>query len=198
MTLLEMMTVVAIIGILSSIGGGALFDMVVAGRVVSSSKGLMAMLGTARLRAATSNCPHYVQVNGPTYAGAGSTGFVTGPATLSLMRKGSCTSAKAAFEPGDKLVDSDNLGPAELPNAVQLALPTAMLSSGVLAGQGFTIGYDRLGGRSVWFDSAGAGEIGFSEVTGLGDATFTLHENATTPAHLLVVVLPTAGAARLQ
>lgn len=198
MTLLEMMTVVAIIGILSSIGGGALFDMVVASRVVSSTKSLMAMLGTARLRATMSNCPHYVQVNGPTYVGTGATGFVRAPATLSLMRKGSCASAKMAFEPGDQLVDSDSLGPAELPNAVQLLVPATMLSTEVLRGEGVTIGYDRLGGRSVWFDAGGAGETGFSEVTGLGDTTFSLHENSTTPRHLLVVALPSAGAARLQ
>jgi len=114
------------------------------------------------------------------------------------MRKGSCTSAKAAFEPGDKTGGQrqPRAGRAPQRGATRLAHRHAVERG--LGGAGLHHRYDRLGGRSVWFDSAGAGEIGFSEVTGLGDATFTLHENATTPAHLLVVVLPTAGAARLQ
>lgn len=199
-TLAEMMTVVAIIGMLSAMGGSALMDMVVADRVISTSKSLMGALGGARIRAASSNCPHYVQVNGPTYAGTGAAGFVTQPSLIAVMRKSNCASTVMRFEPGDRAVDSVALGPEEVPGAVRLLLPTAVLSSQTLTNQSVVFAFDRLGARFVSVDAAGSGASGFADITAVDSVAvnLTLQENAGTPKHPLVVVLPIAGAARLQ
>lgn len=199
MTMLEMMTVVALIGVLSGLSGAAISDMVRSGRVIASSKGFMTALGTVRLRAAATNCPHYVQVNGPTYAGTGSTGFPAGASTIALVRKGDCNSTVVGFEAGDRVVDQIRLGPDELPDSVVLVVPTSLLSAGELTNQSVIIDYDRRGKRRIAVDGTGAGETGFSEVTAVenDDLTLTLHERATTPNHTLDVLLPRAGAARV-
>jgi prepilin-type N-terminal cleavage/methylation domain-containing protein len=196
-TLMEMMTVVAIIGILSAMGGSALLDVLVASRVTSTSKSLSGALGGARVRAASSNCPHYVQVNGPAYAGTGAAGFVTQPGVIAVMRKANCASTTLRFEPGDRAVDRVALGPEELPGAVELLLPAAVLSSQTLTNQSVVFAYDRLGARFVSVDATGAGESGFAEVSGVASVPvrLILHENASTPKHPLAVVLPIAGAA---
>ena len=200
-TLAEVMTVVAIIGILSAMGGSALQGMLAFNRVAASGKGLNSALGGVRTRAAASNCAHFVQVNGPTFAGVGSTSFPVRAGTISMMRKGNCASTVTSFEPGDRLVDSVQLGPDEIPTSVQLALPKALLPGGTLGSESFVIGYDRLGSRRVWFDASGTGEAGYTEVLGLGtaDLYFAVHERTTTtPLHILAVVAPAAGSARLQ
>jgi hypothetical protein len=160
----------------------------------------MGALGGARVRAASSNCPHYVQVNGPTYAGTGTTGFVTQPSLIAVMRKSNCASTTLRFEPGDRAVDSVALGPEEIPGAVRLLLPAAVLPAQTLTNQSVVFAYNRFGRRFVSVDAAGSGESGFAEVTAVESAlvNLTLQENASTPKHPLVLVLPTAGAARLQ
>jgi prepilin-type N-terminal cleavage/methylation domain-containing protein len=152
-TLLEVMTVVAIVGILSALGGGALMNLVKTNRVVSSAKEVMAMARAARTRALASSCPHFIQLNGRSYAGAAPT--PNRPSTIFLVRKGVCSSTLPYFEATDKVVDSAVLGSESAPGSVAISLPAAVLPTLELIAQSVTVAYDGGGNVSVALDGGG-------------------------------------------
>jgi prepilin-type N-terminal cleavage/methylation domain-containing protein len=157
-TLVEVMIVVVIIGILSTIGGGALLQLVRSSRVNGSASALSAALYSARVRAVGSNCTHFVQVNGPAYAGVGAQ---AGQLVVSTVRKGVCSSTNMFFEAGDRLVDSDVLNMDAVRNTL-----TSGVTGGTVTTEAFTIGYDSQGLRGQAMDTG----TGFGVVVLAGDA----------------------------
>ena len=104
-TLVEMMMVVAIIGVLSALAAGFTIAMVRSSRVNSMAHTLTSLLASARQRAVTTACPHFVEVHGPTFVGALPVGAPVGPARMFIARKANCASTTLWFELGDRVVD---------------------------------------------------------------------------------------------
>ncbi len=148
-TLLEMMIVVAIVGVLTAIGASAITGAVQYARVQGAADATTRMLGQARVLAASQHCAYMVQLNGTSYNPPGTpTGEPRGPATISMIRKGNCgrqlpgqpavswyyqaagTAATAGLvpQPADSIVQSQILGEPTAPNnAIAITLTSQTL-----------------------------------------------------------------------
>ena len=192
-TLLEMMMVVAIGAILAAMGGSAFLGLLRTNRANSTTRSVLTMLRSARTRAMTAVCPHFVQINGRAYAGP--VGSPNRPATIYLVRKGFCASSNMFFEAGDRVMDSTALGPDGLPASVDLFVPATVVGSGVLVSESIVVGYGVEGALPV---TAGQLNIpvdtgsGFSVVATAGPLTLTAQSPSDANAHSSVVV-PSVG-----
>lgn len=174
-TMIEIMVVVAIVGIMSAISGAFTIQMLKSSRVNATARTVNAIIGSARQRAVMTGCGHFVQLNGPGYTGAGATGFPSRAATISIVRKGDCNSQSFIFEAGDRVVDFEPLGPDELPYQVRLKPAAGLITDTYMDNDALVVGYDRLGRRGIFVDDDGSGATSFAENT-----TFTGADVAVT------------------
>jgi prepilin-type N-terminal cleavage/methylation domain-containing protein len=111
-TLIEMMVVVAIIGVLSALAANAVTTMVSLGRVNGGATTLSRMAANARMRAMTMTCRVGMQINGPLYAPSGPPpGFPLRPNTVYVFTKSNPTSTVFGWETGDNILATFNLDP---------------------------------------------------------------------------------------
>ena len=167
---------VAIVGVMSTMAGGAMQALVALGRVNGAAGSMTRMLANARMRAAAMRCRVSVQLNGPNYRPTGvALGAPITPSSITVFRKGSCDAANGFFEPGDRVLA---LFPLTEPGVSMLLPPSIttapqMDNNAVLLswGEGLTGTFD----RDVWLDS-GAGT--FSQVPGapLVTISFASHD----------------------
>ncbi len=200
-TLLEVMVVVAIVGILSAIAAGGMRSMVTSTRVAQSGRVLATAFGQTRLRAMATRCTYFVQVNGPAYGGAGAAaagpaGFLGVRNQAAIYRKGDCASAQATFVAGDILVDSFVLNDGPL-GSLDFLVPATLIGSGALDNSAFAVAYDGLGTRSVWSDATGGGAASFMNVTaGVPDLLTMTIRSHSEPDALGTLAIPLTGRAR--
>lgn len=177
-TLLEVMVVVAIVGILSAIAAGGMRSLVTTTRVAQSGRVLATAFRQTRLRSMATHCTHFVQVNGPTYGGSGANavgpaGFLGVRNQAAIYRKGDCTSTQAGFAPGDILVDSFVINDAPI-GSLDFVVPAPLIASTTLDNNAFGVAYDGQGSRTVWVDEAGGGAASFVDVTATVPAILSL------------------------
>ncbi len=143
-TLVELMAVVAILGVLTSIAVAAIQNMVRVGVVNGGASSSSRLLSNARLRAMTMRCPVFVQFNGPSFSpGSPPPGFPFARNAIFVVMKGDCNSTNMFFEgdgsgplPDDRVVANFPLDPRLVVN-----FPTAMVMGGKLTNQSVTIGW---------------------------------------------------------
>lgn len=176
-TILEVLVVVAIVGILSAVAAGGLRSLVANTRIAQTGRTLASSLRAARTRAVATSCPHFVQVNGPTYAGLGPAGYPARRNMVNIIRKADCTQNQAVWVPGDLVIDSFPLHDGPLDS---VRFVTAIV--GNLGNNAFGIGYDRLATRTVWVDAAGGGQAAFADITAAAPAIITIQIQSTVAA----------------
>jgi prepilin-type N-terminal cleavage/methylation domain-containing protein len=154
-TLIEMMIVVAIIGILSALAANAVTTMVTLGRVNGGATTLSRMAANARMRAMTMTCRVGMQINGPQYAPSGPPpGFPIRPNTVYVFTKSNPTSLNFGWEPGDKTLAVFNIDPGVAmdfyPSGGSVVAGDRLTNEAVL----FTWGNTGTGlTRDVWIDA---------------------------------------------
>jgi prepilin-type N-terminal cleavage/methylation domain-containing protein len=194
-TLIEMMTVVAIVGVLSGLAGTALDRVVVQGRVNGAAGTTARVMANAHMRAAAMRCRISAQLNGPRYNPSGApAGAPVQPNQLAVFMKGDCSSLQGAFEAGDHVLATFSLSDSR----AQAGLPTTLFSAGALDtgavvvswGTGATGTFD----RDIYIDH-GAGS--FTIVSGVGTlgVSFSAQNGATVQRSTLV---PVTGAPYLD
>ena len=110
MTLLEIMVVVAIVGLMSSLAVAGIGSATRMGKVNGSASLIAQVMNTARARAVSERCTYVVQINGPGYApSAAPADVLRRAATVLLYRKNDCNSVIGAYEPGLALPVRDRL-----------------------------------------------------------------------------------------
>jgi prepilin-type N-terminal cleavage/methylation domain-containing protein len=160
-TLIEMMMVVAIVGILSGLAVGGIRGLVDQGRANGTAGSLARLVANARLRAISMGCRTSVQVNGPSYAPSSGTpvGFPSAPNTVSVFMKKQCDSTNGYFEAGDRIVSSYSL----VDQHVNLTIPavvTTLGSNSVVVSYGMTsTGVGASFQRDTYLDSSGNGSF---------------------------------------
>ncbi|MEW5737581.1 MAG: prepilin-type N-terminal cleavage/methylation domain-containing protein [Myxococcota bacterium] len=170
-TLLEMMIVVAIIGILGSLSVFALSSILQQGRVNGASARLTQLLRDARARSVTQRCPHFVQINARQYAPAAPpAGLPRRAMSASLIRKGNCNlpASQNFYEEGTSLADRDKvlleveLADLSTPNAVTVYLPVPnTIVAGAELTKAIAVGFDANGRRTYAEDLDGDGTFTF-------------------------------------
>lgn len=170
-TLLELMIVVAIIGVLGALSVFALGQILQQGRVNGAAARLTQLLRDARTRAVTQRCPHLVQINARTYAPASPpAGAPRRAMTASIIRKANCAGlpSRNFYEEGADLASRDKvlleveLADLTTPNAVRVFVtsPTGIVGGGELD-KSITIGFDVDGRRTYAEDLDGDGNATF-------------------------------------
>jgi prepilin-type N-terminal cleavage/methylation domain-containing protein len=150
MTLIEIMLVVAIIGIISAISAVGVTRLTAFGRVNGTAGQLQRLLANARLRAVTTQCPHYVIINGPDFAGTSVAGAPRTVAAAFMLRKANCQSTELGYEAGSTPEERD-----AVVSTMLLAEPSAGLEYtfpppiAVLGANGVLIEYSTLGQRRM-------------------------------------------------
>jgi type II secretory pathway pseudopilin PulG len=206
MSLVELLTVVAIVGVMSSLSVVSFRDFAMTGRVNRGAKVLATALASARLRAVSTGCMHFVQVNGRQFNGtvAGAAAFPNRPMdrnVLFLVRKaeGRCNGPNGFFEDGDRIVERFTLGPEEAPDSVRLFSPTNAWGTPILDGQSLALSYNRFGVRTASFHPGGG--AGYGAVAGVFDGV-VVQEGL--PSAVLVtqrtrtIDIPAAGSAKVK
>lgn len=184
-TLIEMMIVVAILGVLSALAGTAYQGMIRLGRVNGAANQLAAVLNNARIRAVTQRCPHFVLFTGRDYTPAAAPGgFPTGQASAFVVQKADCAALDLTLAggPAPKPFYEEGTLPVVAPATVpadrdRVVASFAMLESRVdlasnAAGGGpglvgaLVVGFDADGQRFITQDSAGTGVFDLGGVVG--------------------------------
>lgn len=198
-TLLELMVVVAIVGIAATLAMMNFQTMIQNARSRGAAKAIARMAADTRLRTMAMSCPFGVQVNGPTYnPGSPQPGAITASNTIIVYRKSTCDSMAVTnmwFEAGDKIVATQTYDPKGL----RLTWDNFVLPSVVMANDAVAITWRQNGGvlrREVFYDQNGSGNFTAAagaagllvrvSVTPKGDA------NASTPS---LSHIPDLGAA---
>lgn len=208
-TLVEVMVVVAIIGALSALAVVAIVNFTHVARVNTASSGLLRALTDARLRSMTQHCPHFVQINGFSYAPGGPVaGAPILRGTASLVRKNNCASINLFFEAGDKVLQTVNLGDPEALNQGVKLFTTPPLAGTVAVGgvppsgevltSAVAIGYTAAGARALAEDTGTGTFIADLATAGLTlrfAQNFNDQINATGGNFPGVVSIPTASVA---
>jgi type II secretory pathway pseudopilin PulG len=202
MTLLEILMVVAIIGVMSGLASVGLQAMARIGAVNGGADALVRLMATVRARAMTERCRYVLQINGPDYAQAAAASGAPADvpkvsSTALVYRKGVCNSPVVAFEPGlpaaqaDRLVDQFPLGDMR----IVLVVP-ALLGANPVTTQSVTFSWNELGQRSVAVDDDSDGVSTPVPTTG-GDITVTVRAAPGTDPSLPSrdVIVPRAGRA---
>lgn len=182
-TLIELMMVVAIVGVLAGLAAYSLTTVNEIGRVNGAAQSVANILRSARARAITERCTYYVQFNGPRYAPLAAPVDVPRSAnTIIVWRKNNCRSNIAAYEGG--------LAPAQRDRRVtdytmNEFVTEIVFSPGIIVGdrlttQSASIGWQGDGTRVVWSDpdadgtsadtGLGAGAVVTLTLQGLNDA----------------------------
>jgi prepilin-type N-terminal cleavage/methylation domain-containing protein len=154
-TLVEIMVVVAIGGVMSSLAAVGMTNVVRHGRVNSAATSLARLATTARQRAMAERCRFVLQINGTTYNPASATADVPRRASVAfLYRKNNCASTTGAYEPGIAVAQRDRLLDEYALNEFffELGLPTTVVASGRLTSSSVSLSWNELGQLSVWAD----------------------------------------------
>lgn len=212
-TLIELMMVVAIVGILAALGGAAILTVVRASRVAQTAKGIAAMLSAARLRALTTSCAHFVQINGAGYAGGGTSGS---KGSLALVSKGNCASSNYFFEADggvadDRIVDTSRLASEGLLGGVIVTSPMVTGADNDIELASVCVGYSGVGfgavlpgARGLAADDDGDGTfaaaLGPADGGVYGAELFTVKDSSSLPGapQPAKVVVPTQGIPVIQ
>ncbi|MBL8953587.1 MAG: prepilin-type N-terminal cleavage/methylation domain-containing protein, partial [Myxococcaceae bacterium] len=137
-TLVELMIVVAILGTLAALTGGAIAGLIRVGLVNGGADSTARLYANARLRSVSMRCPVYVQMNGPTFAPATPpVGYPARPSAIFVMLKGNCQSTNMFFEgdgPGP-LPDDRVIAEFNLDRRLRIDFPSTVLPGGTLAGE---------------------------------------------------------------
>jgi prepilin-type N-terminal cleavage/methylation domain-containing protein len=193
-TLLEMMIVVAIVGVMASLSGYGLTQAVRTGRANAAADLFSSVIREARVRAVSEQCTQFVQLNGPTYSVGGNTGPYM-PATAYIVRKGLCTSTTMTYEqPGapydDVLVDTTHF----IDQQVDIAVTAGVVPGDALTNTSLIIGYNNLGQRFLASGTAGA----FTAQVGLGVNPLNLTITPHDPTISRIVQVPPANSPTLN
>lgn len=198
-TLVEVMIVVAIIGVMAALAAVGVQSMNRFGRVNGATDALAQLMTSLRSRAMTEHCRYMLQINGPDYDAASAPADVPRmPNTALVYRKGDCASTVPAFEPGlaapgaDRLVSQYPLGEYR----VELELPAAVLPGSRLLTQSLTLSWNALGQRQIAIDADADGTSDAIAVAGelMMVVRASPGSDTTLPSQALVV--PAAGRAR--
>lgn len=156
-TLVELLVVVAIIGVMAGLASVGLQTMARFGGVNGGADSLTRLMATLRARAMTERCRYILQINGPNYALAAAGAPVDVPkvnSTAFVYRKGVCNAPGVAFEPGlpgaqaDKLVDQYSLEDMHM----VLFVPALVLPAQLVTTQSVSFSWNELGQRAVAVD----------------------------------------------
>jgi len=153
MTLLELMTVVAILGVMVAMAINAMRAASKRGQINGAVDSLAYIVSQARVRAVTQQCPHFLVINHPQYMSAVSAINPPTPAnstffTVVIARKGLCpdTNPPQMFDPAaDTVVDTYRI------DGIDILVDPPL---GPLTGRSLMIMYDRFGRRSTAFTNA--------------------------------------------
>lgn len=109
-TLIELMIVVAILGVLTIIGGTGISRAVARAQKGGATENVVNAFQMARRLSIVLHCRHLVQMNGETYAPTTPvpTQVVT-PSTLTVIRKGNCAATNNWYEATDAIVNTFTL-----------------------------------------------------------------------------------------
>lgn len=149
--MIEILMVVAIMGILAAVAGFGVTLMARTGKVNGEATALASVLNNVRTRALTDHCTHFLQFNGTTYDASGAPSDVPRRTNYALVfRKADCGSNNRFFEPGagDHLI-------AEYPlqeYTSELEVPATVLSGQRLLAASVSIGWNGTGQRGVAAD----------------------------------------------
>lgn len=159
-TLIEVMLVIAIVGIMSGLAVMSMTEATRVGRVNGGSTTLAAVLTNVRTRALTERCTYVLQINGPTYnASAAPLDVLRRPSVALIYRKNNCASDVGAYESGvavltrDRLIEEIDLAEFH----VDLTFPTGIVSGGVLGAGSVSIAWQGTGQRMVFADPTASG-----------------------------------------
>lgn len=196
-TLIEVLVVIAIVGILASLAGYSLMSLSELGRVNGLSQMLASTLRNARTRALTERCTYVVQINGPDYAPTGPADVRRAPNSILVWRKNDCASVVGAYQPGlaanlqDRLVESYQL--AEFGS--EFVLSPGIVAGNTLSTQSVSIAWRGDGTRMIWSDDDANG-TSVDTFFGVGNLTMTVRKYRDATASVTrVVTQPNAGGA---
>ena len=203
-TLLEMMTGVAILGVMTAMAGTGFQRVVAMARENGSAASLSRAVANARIRALAMRCGISVQLNGPRYFVGGGTppvpGFPREPMNIAVFLKNNCNSPNGFFEAGDRILETislaDNLN-ASGKNNVVATLPLTLATSGPMDRNALLIsfGFDASGSftRSVYTD---VGYASFNPST-VGDFNVSFSSGSDS-THQRSAVIPFTGVPHLD
>jgi prepilin-type N-terminal cleavage/methylation domain-containing protein len=197
MTLVELMVVVAIVGVMTALAMASITAATRVGRVNGASTSLATMLTNARSRALTEHCTYVLQLNGPTYdASAAPLDVRRRPNTALLFRKNKCGSTVGAYEPTPVPLDQDHLvEDMELATfTIDLRFPTSVVAGGLLGSGSVSIAWLGNGSsqRTVYSDPTASGtssDTGFASGA-LLPITVTPYGMTSNPPSRVVSVNP--------
>lgn len=177
-TLIELMVVVAIIGIIAAMGAYSLSAVNDIGRVNGAAQSVANILRSARARAITERCTYYVQFNGPRYAPLAAPVDVPRSAnTIIVWRKNNCRSNIGAYEGGL----AANLRDRRVNDYTMNEFATEIVfSPGIIPGpnrlttQSASIGWQGDGTRVVWSDADADGASTDTGIAAGGVVALTL------------------------
>lgn len=194
LTMIELLVVVALVGIIASMSVYTLGAVNDRARVNGAAETLATVLRNARVQAITERCMYVVQINGPTYNPVAAPPDVPRTRNSVLVwRKNNCNSAVGAYEPGlaaplqDRRVADYNL------SEFNVELVTALVTGGVVLNDSISIAYQANGQRLIFVDDDVDGTSAASGLVGQLDLTTRPHNKPTGPARVLQV--PAAAAA---
>jgi len=195
-TLAELMTVVAIIGIISALAAASITAASRLGKVNGAATSLAALLTSTRTRAITEHCAYVLQINGPTYtAGAAPLDVPRNPNTALMWRKNTCSSAVGAYEPGLAVANRDRLveevGLRDF--GVGLTFPVAVVAGGTLGAGSVSIGWSSTGVRTVYADDNADGTSADMAFGGTLNVTVTPPGNN---GNTRIISIPVGGSSK--
>ncbi len=156
-SLIEMMTVVAIISIISSLGVASIVSITRTGRVNGTSTVLARMLANARTRAVVERCPYLVQIGGQRWSPAGAPqGQRILKRGVVVYRKNDCLSVNGVYEVGDHYVQEFSMDDST-GRVILTTSPAGVVPNDWLDLAGVIIAYSPTGARSIYVDSTNSG-----------------------------------------
>jgi type II secretory pathway pseudopilin PulG len=155
--LVEMMAVVAIIGILSAIGLSGVMHISKLGKVNGTATTLARMMTNARTRAILERCMYVVQVTGPQWGpGVAVPDMRKIPKSIQVYRKANCNSTNGFFETGlgDKLISEFDLDDSN-GNVLMLTGPGGVVPGDIMANNAVSFAWAPDGKRLLYVDAGG-------------------------------------------
>jgi prepilin-type N-terminal cleavage/methylation domain-containing protein len=177
-TLLEMLTVVAIVGVLSAMATTGIMEIEKTGRVNGTATAVARMLANARSRTIAERCRYVVQITGPTWnPPAPPAGAQIVPNSVLTFRKRDCESTVGRFETGDRtiselMLDSSNGNVRFVTNPIGLSPGNVLGASAISFSWTPTGVAPAPGARQVLIDTTNTAT--WVAVNPPGDVTFTI------------------------
>jgi prepilin-type N-terminal cleavage/methylation domain-containing protein len=157
-TLVELMAVVAIVGILSAIGLSGVMHIAKLGKVNGTATALARMMTNARTRAILERCMYVVQVTGPQWAPGAAAGPDVRkiPKSIQVYRKATCNSTNGFFETGqgDKLISEFDLDDSN-GNVLMLTGPGGVVPGDIMGANAVSFAWAPDGTRLLYVDATG-------------------------------------------